>query len=45
VCTVSTSDKIKLLTIRTTNFEKILGDSSNSYSTEDAEVKGDDGKG
>lgn len=32
LCTVSTSDKIKLLTIRSTNFEKVSQGDSNSYS-------------
>lgn len=31
LCTVSTSDKIKLLTIRSTNFEKVSQGSANSY--------------
>lgn len=39
IATVSTSDKIKLLTIRATNFEKIpQGDASNGYGVEEASV-------
>lgn len=36
VSTVSSSDKIKLFTVRSTNFEKILpGASANSYPVEE----------
>ena len=34
LCTVSTIDKIKLLTIRSTNFEKVKPDGSNDYPVE-----------
>lgn len=38
IATVSTSDSIKLLTIRPTNFEKTEPADSNSYPTEDAAI-------
>ena len=43
--TVSTSDKIKILTIRATNFEKVNPDKSNSYPTEDVTVNVDKAQG
>jgi electron transfer flavoprotein alpha subunit len=40
VSTVSSNDKIKLLTIRATNFEKIpFGSSENSYPVEEASAQ------
>ena len=33
IATVSTSDKIKLLTVRATNFEKLPANESNSHAT------------
>jgi len=39
VSTVSSSDKIKLFTVRSTNFEKVLpGASANSYPVEEVKV-------
>ena len=35
LCTLSTIDKIKLLTIRSTNFEKVKQDASNDYAVEE----------
>jgi len=38
ICTVSTSDKIRLVTVRPTNFEKVTkGDSEHGYPTETPE--------
>ena len=46
VATVSTSDKIKLLTVRATNFEKIEpADAGNGYPTEDVQAVTDGVKG
>lgn len=46
ISTVSSSDKIKLLTIRATNFEKIpFGDSVNAYPVEDVKPVVDNLKG
>jgi electron transfer flavoprotein alpha subunit len=42
VATVSSSDKVKLFTVRATNFEKVPAGSSNSYPIE--EVKAEDAK-
>ena len=36
VSTVTSSDKIKLFTVRATNFEKVQAGSSNGYSVEEA---------
>lgn len=37
LCTVSTKDKIKLLTVRATNFEKVAKGDANSYDVEDVD--------
>lgn len=37
LCTVSTKDKIKLLTVRGTNFEKVAKGDANSYDVEDVD--------
>ena len=43
--TVSTTDKIKLISIRTTNFEKVNEGSSNTYPVEEFAGKADSSKG
>lgn len=40
LCTVSTKDKIKLLTIRGTNFEKVASGDENAYETEEVSLDG-----
>ena len=45
IATVSTSDKIKLLTVRSTNFEKVEPSDSNSYAIETVNVDLSDIKG
>ncbi len=46
IATVSTSDSIKLLTVRPTNFEKTeQGEASNGYPVEDADVSTEGVKG
>jgi electron transfer flavoprotein alpha subunit len=46
ISTVSTKDKLKLLTIRATNFEKIIfGDKANEYPVEEAAPNTADVKG
>jgi hypothetical protein len=41
VSTVSTKDKIKLLTVRTTNFEKLPVGNANQYPVEETKAKND----
>ena len=43
--TVSTTDKVKLISIRTTNFEKVNEGSSNTYPVEEFASKTDSSKG
>lgn len=45
VATLSSTDKIKVVTIRTTNFERIAQGASNPYPVEDVSVPADEGKG